>query len=122
MSPELARISVIIPVFNGAAYVREAIESALAQTYQPFEVIVLDDGSTDGSAEIVRSLPVAYVHQANAGLAAARNAAISHARGNYIALLDCDDIWLPTKLERQLAALEADESAGFALCYQRYIF
>lgn len=111
----------VIPLFNGEAYIQRAIESALTQTHPPLEVIVLDDGSSDGSAAIAKSLPVTYLYQTNAGLASARNAALERAEGDYIALLDQDDVWLPRKLERQLTALEADPSAGFALCYQHYV-
>jgi glycosyltransferase involved in cell wall biosynthesis len=117
-----ATVSVIVPMYNGEAYIRESVESALAQTHRPSEIIVLDDGSTDGGGAIAQGLAVTYVRQANAGLAAARNAAIERASGDYIALLDCDDIWLPEKLDRQLAALDADPSAGYALCHIRYLF
>lgn len=103
MSDKSSMASVIIPVYNGERYLAEAIESALAQTYQPMEVIVVDDGSTDGSGDIARSFEeVRYIHQENQGVAAARNRALAAARGEFMTFLDADDIWLPRKLEVQI--------------------
>lgn len=101
-------VSVIIPCYNTAPYLREALDSALAQTPPPLEVIVVDDGSTDDSAAIAGSYgpPVRVVRQANRGQAAARNRGIAEARGDWIALLDADDVWLPQKTARQFEALE----------------
>ena len=82
-----ARVSVIVPVYNGEAFVRDAVESALAQTQLPFEIVVCDDGSTDETPRIARSLPVVYMRQENAGVSAARNAAIARATGDVLALL-----------------------------------
>jgi len=113
------RVSVIVPVFNGEAFLREAVESALAQTHPPLEIVVCDDGSTDRTPEIARSLPVLYLRQENAGVSAARNAAIGRASGDYLALLDADDIWFPEKLAVQLEALAADAMA-FALCHFQF--
>lgn len=98
-------ISVILPVFNREAYVAEAIESALAQGYPNMEIIALDDGSTDGSAaEIRRFEPhIRYYFQENGGLGSARNAAVTHAAGDFLAFLDSDDLWLPGKLSAQMA-------------------
>lgn len=95
----------IIPVFNGERYVREAIETVLAQRHAPLDIIVVDDGSTDRTAEAVRAVDarVRYVRQTNAGPAAARNLGIELARGEYVAFLDCDDRWYSEKLTRQLA-------------------
>jgi glycosyltransferase involved in cell wall biosynthesis len=102
-------VSVIIPVYNGERYLAAAIESVLAQSHRPTEVIVVDDGSTDGSAAIARDFPpVQYTWQANAGTAAARNSGVALARGDLLAFLDADDLWTPCKLERQAAALQAD--------------
>ena len=102
-------ISVIIPVYNCEKYVAEAIESILAQTYPALEVIVVDDGSTDGTGEIVKSFPqVKYLFQDNAGTAAARNRGIRAAKGEYIAFLDADDLWLPEKLAQQISAYNVD--------------
>lgn len=103
-------VSVIIPTFNRENYLADAIASVLAQTVPPDDVIVVDDGSTDGSAEIVRQFPtVRYCWQANQGAAAARNCGVELAQGNFLAFLDSDDRWLPDKLERQLAAFEAPD-------------
>lgn len=103
-----ARVSVIIPSYNCAPYLAEAIESALGQTLPPDEVIVVDDGSTDGSLEIAQGYgpPVHVTRQENAGVSAARNRAIEQATGDWLAFLDADDIWAPAKLDRQLAAVE----------------
>ncbi len=103
-------ISVIIPVFNHERYIGEAIESVLAQTYRPLELIVIDDGSTDRSGAVAQSFgsPVRYYHQANEGQGAARNHGVSLARGAYLSFLDADDLWPSEKLAWQMAAFEAD--------------
>jgi len=105
-------VSVIMPAFNVAPYVGEALRSALAQTFTDFEVIVVDDGSKDGTADVVRTFEaqdprVRLVQQANRGLAGARNTALRAARGEFFALLDSDDVWEPAFLAQQLAILEA---------------
>ncbi len=104
-----ALVSVIVPVYNGRAYIGAALESLRAQTYADWEALVVDDGSTDGSAEIVRGFGrgdarIALHQQANRGLPAARNAGIRRAGGEFVAFLDADDLWLPHKLERQVDA------------------
>lgn len=106
MRPE---ISCIVPVFNGERYIREALDSILGQTYRPLQVIVADDGSTDGTAAAVATYGdrVCYLRQANAGAAAARNLGLGAARGEYVAFLDADDLWHPDKLARQMARFEA---------------
>jgi glycosyltransferase involved in cell wall biosynthesis len=105
------RVSVILPIFNGARYLAEAIESALAQTYTHYEIIAVNDGSRDGSNQIVKdylgSGRIQYFEQANLGVARARNTGIAHSSGEFIALLDQDDIWLPDKLEKQIAYMKA---------------
>jgi glycosyltransferase involved in cell wall biosynthesis len=101
-------VSVLIGVYNGAPYLQEAIESALTQTYEPLEVVVVDDGSTDGSGDIARSFrEVRYERQERAGNGAARNAAVRLAAGGLLAFLDADDRFVPDKLVRQSALLEA---------------
>ena len=101
-------ISCIIPVFNGEKYLGEAIESILKQTYPFLEIVVADDGSTDGTAAVVSSYGsrIRYVRQSNAGPAMARNLGLSAARGDYLAFLDADDLWHPAKLERQVACFQ----------------
>ncbi|GJL83669.1 MAG: glycosyl transferase family A [marine bacterium B5-7] len=108
----LPKVSVIVPVYNTERYLGEALDSIEDQQYPNLEVIVIDDGSTDGSAKIAQthSLKVIYHYQENAGIGAARNTGISLADGILIALLDADDIWLPHKLQTQIDALTANPS------------
>ncbi len=105
-----APISVVIPVFNGARYVGEAIESVLAQTCRPAEIIVSDDGSTDDTAAVVRRFgdPVRYHCATNGGAGAARNRGVALARGDFLAFLDADDVWIATKTAEQLRAFAED--------------
>src|SRR5690242_14976762 len=108
-------VSVIIPTYNRARFVGEAVASALAQTLPPLEVIVVDDGSTDDTADVVARLNdprVVYLRQENAGPATARNTGVEAARGDLIALLDSDDRWLPRKLELQVPLFEGDGKIG----------
>jgi glycosyltransferase involved in cell wall biosynthesis len=105
-------VSVIMPAYNVEPYIGEAIRSALAQTFTDFELIVVDDGSKDGTAEVVKELVkhdrrVKLVQQTNRGLAGARNSALRAARGEFFALLDSDDLWEPTFLAEQMAILRA---------------
>src|SRR4029079_2498347 len=103
MSDENPLVSVIVPVYNGERYLREALESVFAQTYRAIEVIVVDDGSPDDSGTIGQSFPeVRYIHQTNQGVAAARNNGIEAARGEFFAFLDQDDLWVPEKLNVQV--------------------
>lgn len=104
-------VSVITPCYNGEKYLAETIESVLAQTYKKWEMIIIDDGSKDSSAKIAseyaaRNPRVRLITQENAGSAAARNHGIRECQGQYIALLDADDIWLPTFLEKQIAFMK----------------
>lgn len=102
--------SVVITAWNRAAYLGEAVRSALAQTRAPREILVVDDGSTDDSAEIAESFgePVRVLRRPHGGMAAALNTGVAAARGDVIAFLDSDDLWLPEKLGLQLGALESD--------------
>ena len=110
-------VSVIIPVYNCERFLAEAIESALAQTYRPIEVIVVDDGSTDRSADIARSYEeVHYIYQANQGPAVARNTGLAAAQGEFIAFLDHDDVWLPNKLAVQVEHLIEHPDGGLNVC------
>jgi glycosyltransferase involved in cell wall biosynthesis len=120
MSPdEQPLISVVIPVYNGEAFLDQAIESALEQTWPRTEVVVVDDGSTDRSAEIAGSYPVELVRQENGGVAAARNRGVDAAKGDLLSFLDQDDMLRPEKLERQLEALVAQPEAGMSSCQMR---
>jgi len=115
-------ISCLLPVHNGAAYLSEAIASILAQTRMRLEIIVVDDGSTDGSAEIAAGFQnVQVVRQSQSGVAAARNAGLRLARGDYIAFLDADDLWLGGKLAAQLALLRQDAAADLCLTLVRHV-
>jgi glycosyltransferase involved in cell wall biosynthesis len=107
--PATPRVSVVIPNYNHTRFITGAIQSVLNQTYRSFEVIVVDDGSTDNSREVVASFgsQVRYIWQENQGLAGARNTGIRAARGQLIGLLDADDQWLPDFLEKMVAL--ADE-------------
>lgn len=114
-------VSVIIPVHNGGRYLRAALESVFAQTYHPFEVIVVDDGSTDDSGVIAQSFPdVRYIHQTNQGVATARNNAIAAARGECFAFLDQDDLWTPEKLKLQIDYLLTHPDVGYTLTHQQF--
>src|SRR5258708_8712103 len=101
-------VSVIIPVYNREHCVKRAIDSVTAQTFKDFEVVVVDDGSKDGSVEILKSYgdSIHLICQKNAGAGTARNVAIRAARGRWIAFLDSDDAWRPEKLECQMQLLE----------------
>lgn len=116
-------VSVIIPAHNAEAYLADAIKSVLAQTTPPNEIIVVDDGSTDRTSDVARSFgrQVCYLHQSNAGPAAARNRGVAEARSGWVAFLDADDVWFPTKLEVQLNMLRT-LPAKSVLCSDRLIF
>ncbi|MDZ4150052.1 glycosyltransferase family 2 protein, partial [Methylicorpusculum sp.] len=100
-------ISVVIPTYNRCDFLRRALLSVVAQTLQPTEIIVVDDGSSDSTAVMIRDeFPeIKYYRQENYGVSSARNLGIQHAIGDWIALLDSDDEWLPEKLAMQTAAL-----------------
>jgi glycosyltransferase involved in cell wall biosynthesis len=115
MSPE---ISVIIPAYNAARTVGIAVDSVLAQTFGDFELIVIDDGSPDNTAEVVRERSdprVTCVTTENGGVSVARNRGVERASGSYVAFLDADDAWQPAKLERQIALLKERPDVG--LCF-----
>lgn len=113
-------VCAIIPVYNGDRYLAKAIESILQQTYQPLEIIVVDDGSTDNSAEIAQSYPeVRYFYQLNQGVAVARNRGIAEACGEFIAFLDQDDFWAPNKLSIQVDYLLEHPNIGYTLAKMR---
>ena len=144
------KFSVIIPLYNKAPYIRKALESVLAQTYTDYELIIVDDGSTDGSAEIAEAFlqdpasrlspltssltsdsvpasrlsPLAFslrlLKQPNQGVSAARNAGVAQAQGEYLAFLDADDWWEPTYLERMAQLIEDYPDAGLYACNYYY--
>ena len=106
------KISVIIPTYNHAQYLPDSIQSALSQTLKPLEVLVVDDGSTDNTAEVVARYPVTHLRPPHGGLSATRNVGMRESKGDWVALLDADDIWLPEKLELQAKAIQNQ-----AFCY-----
>ncbi|MFM7271131.1 MAG: glycosyltransferase family 2 protein [Actinomycetes bacterium] len=117
MTTETARplVSVVIPAYNAEAYLGATIESVLAQTYRPIEIIVVDDGSSDGTVALARSFgdPVRVLEQDNRGPAGARNTGFAAVRGEIIALLDADDLWLPERLDACVTLLRSDPAIGF---------
>src|SRR5581483_12146947 len=99
----MPEVSVIIPTYNRRDFVREAIASVLAQAYQDFEVIIVDDGSQDDTHAVIQEFPgVRYIYQENRGVSAARNRGVTVSQGEFLAFLDSDDIWRPRKLESQI--------------------
>jgi glycosyltransferase involved in cell wall biosynthesis len=109
-------VSVVVPVFNGERFLGEALQSVVTQTIPPAEIIVVDDGSTDGTAEVARRFGgVRYVAQPHAGIAAARNRGVDVAGADCLSFLDADDWWPPEKLEIQTAALERDPAIDVVL-------
>lgn len=122
-------VSGIIIFLNGEAFIREAIESVVAQTYPRWELLLVDDGSTDRSTDIALEYAKAYPERVkyldheghrNLGMSAARNVGIKAAKGTYIGFLDCDDVWLPHKLAEQVAIMEACPEAGMVYGRTRY--
>jgi glycosyltransferase involved in cell wall biosynthesis len=106
-------ISVVIPAYNAAKHVADSVASAFRQTLQPLEVLVIDDGSSDGTAEAAEKAGARVIRQKNMGVSAARNRGITEARGEWIAFLDADDRWLPDKLQKQASALALHPEADF---------
>ena len=107
-------VSVVVPAYNGASFVRETLESVLSQSWSPFGVIVCDDGSTDGTPAILESFGarIRVVRQANSGVAAARNRAAAEANGELLAFLDHDDVWEPSMLSTLVPRLASDGELG----------
>lgn len=111
-------VSAIVPIYNGAAFLADAICSITAQTYPAVEIVAVDDGSSDESARIVQAVgrrQIHYLFQPNAGTATARNRGVALATGRYLAFLDQDDLWLPEKLAAQMALLTADPELDLVL-------
>jgi glycosyltransferase involved in cell wall biosynthesis len=120
----MKKVSVIIPVYNAEKYVAATIESVLSQTYANFEILIIDDGSPDNSIEVCQQFTdprIKIIHQENRGLPGARNTGIRHAQGDYLAFLDADDIWLPTKLEKHVNHLNNSPTVGISFCYSSFI-
>jgi len=113
----MPRVSVIIPIYNGAATIERALKSVFEQTFSDFEIVVVDDGSTDETPSVLAKFGdrIRMIRQSNRGFPGARNAGVAASRGDLIALIDHDDQWLPQKLELTVAALDADP--GAALVY-----
>ena len=115
-------VSVIIPTYNRCDLLKDAVESVLKQTFEGFELIIVDDGSTDATSSMLAAYVgdsrVRYVHQEHAGTSAgaARNKGLAAATGRYLAFLDSDDLWLPEKIERQVAAMQANPGIGVVYC------
>lgn len=118
----MSTVSVVIPTFNAARHIGEAIESALAQGAGVAEVIVADDGSSDRTREIAAAYPVRLIAMPHEGVSVTRNNAVAAASGEWIAFLDADDIWLPGKTAAQLAAAVANPQAGLILCEHVFQF
>lgn len=120
-------VSVIVPAYNAEATLAETLSSVLAQTHRRLEILVVDDGSRDGTAAVAEAVRRAeprleLIRQANAGVAAARNAGLARARGDYVAWLDADDLWHPAKVEKQLAVFAAASTPpSFVYCGYRMI-
>ena len=117
----MPKVSVIIPLYNKGKYIARALDSVFSQTYQDYEVIVVDDGSTDNGPEIVKQYNdprLRLIHQENAGPGAARNKGISESKGEFLSFLDADDEWLPEFLEEGIYALsENPQCSSFCSCY-----
>lgn len=125
MAESIPEISIIIPVYNGSEYIEETVNSVIAQTCTNWELIITNDGSTDQTGQILKALQdrdsrILVVTQQNGGMGKARNAAIAIARGEYLAFIDADDLWVPEKLDKQLAAMR---DSGADLVYTSgYLF
>jgi glycosyltransferase involved in cell wall biosynthesis len=118
---ERAPISCVIPAYNAERYLREAAESALRQSLPPCEIVIVDDGSTDGTADLAATLgnPIRLIRQARRGAAAARNAAVAASTGELVAFLDADDVWEPDKLRLQMELLRSCSGPAIVSAHTR---
>ncbi len=120
----MTTVSVVIPTFNRREYLREALESVFAQTIPVHEVIVVNDGSTDGTETLDEEFPaggIRWIHQCNSGPAAARNAGVTESSGDFVGFLDSDDLWMQRKLETQIRAFASNPGVGIVLGRQQYL-
>jgi len=111
-------ISVVLPVYNAASFIEPTLQGVFNQSFRDFEVIVVDDGSTDGTKKILEKYSdrIRYVYKANGGQSSSRNAGINVAGGEYVALLDHDDIWMENKLELQIQEINRSKTTGLVTC------
>ena len=118
----MAAVTVIIPAYNSAKHLPGALESVFKQTYRDFELVVVDDGSTDDTRKVLEGYKnrITYLYQENGGPSKARNTAIRAAKGRYVAFLDADDLWLPHKLEQQMKLIESDPRLGLVFSDAEY--
>lgn len=120
----MPKVSVIIPTYNAEKYIAETINSVVGQTFQDFEILVVDDGSPDKSVEICQQFAdprIKIIRQANRGLPGARNTGIRHAEGEFIAFLDADDVWCPEKLQKHVQHLDNAPQVGISFSYSAFI-
>ncbi len=120
----MPKISIIIPTYNRVRYIKDAIDSVLAQEYNDYEIIVMDDGSTDKTKEsldaYIKSGKIRYFYQENKGISVARNRGINESVGKYLAFLDSDDLWLPDKLKEQVRIFDSSD-VGLVYSYARFL-
>lgn len=121
MDNQFAKISVIMPVYNGESFLLDSIRSVLDQTYKNLELIIIDDGSTDGGKDIIfdiknRDNRVKYLYKDNSGQGSARNLGIKNSEGSFIAFIDSDDVWEKEKIEKQILFFENNKDANFLFC------
>jgi glycosyltransferase involved in cell wall biosynthesis len=120
----MPKISIIIPAYNAMSYLPETLVSVFKQTFTDFEILIINDGSSDHIVEWVSQITdsrVRLISQANQGVSAARNTGISNSQGKYIAFIDADDLWEPTKLEKQVNCLEANPTVGLVYTWTAFI-
>jgi len=130
MNNQCPQVSTILAVYNGENYIKEAVQSVLSQEIKSLEFIIIDDGSTDGTAEQIQSLiaenntdyPIRFYQQKNQGVAAAQNDAIRLARGDFLTFIDADDLWMSDKLAKQLAVLEAQPQLDMVFGHAQLLY